>query len=330
MDQDSNMTIKSRRTFLVASMLAMAAPHAMADEFPTRQVRLVVPYSAGGSTDALARQISIKLAEVLKQPVIVDNRPGGNNAVAANFVASSPADGYTLLFNDPGLLAINPSLYRKLPYDKDAFTPVAQLTRFSFMLLVPASNPAHTLKDFVANAKSRSAAMSYGSPSAGTPPHLGMEMVKSVTGIQAEHVPYKGAAPALNDLMGGQIDAMFIDIASGLQYVKSGKLRALAVSSTTRHPVLPDVPTFAESGYSGFEVGAWNGVVAPRGTPPAVIAKLNEAFRTTVNDPAVSAWINSMTTSPEPKGTPEDYARRIKIDAEKWGKVASALNITLD
>lgn len=315
---------------LAAGACCLVALAASADDFPNRQIRLVVPYSAGGSTDSLARQIGTQLQDYFKQPVVVDNRPGGNNAVAANFVASSPADGYTLLFNDPGLLAINPSLYKKLPYDKNAFVPVALVTRFSFMLLVNPANPARNLQEFVAQSKARKEPLAYGSPSAGTPPHLGMEMVKAATGIEAIHAPYKGAAPALNDLMGGQIDAMFIDIASGLQYVKSGKLRALAISSTSRNPLLPDVPTFAESGYPGFEVGAWNGIVAPRGTPPAVVKKLNEAFRAVVARPDLADWIRSVTTVPDAKGSPEDYGRQIQADSEKWGAIARKLDITLD
>ncbi|CAN5460957.1 tripartite tricarboxylate transporter substrate binding protein [soil metagenome] len=315
---------------LLGASMALAAPMIEAADFPNRQIRIVVPYSPGGSTDALARQIAQKLGEHYKQQVIVDNRPGGNNVVAALNVLSAPPDGYTLLIGDPGLLAINPSLFKKLPYDAKSFAPVAQLTRFSFLVLVNPSNPATTLAQFVANAKASRQPMTYGSASAGTPTHLGMEMLKAAAGFDIVHAPYKGAAPALNDLMGGQIDAMFLDIASAMQYVKSGRLRALAISSKSRSPFLPDVPTIAESGYANFEVAAWNGIVVAKDTPHDVVVQLNTALKAVVNDAQVSEWIRSNSVTPDAAASPEEYGRLIRSDADKWGTIIRDQHITLD
>lgn len=304
---------------------------AIAQDFPSRPLRLVVAYAPGGGSDAAARQITGNLGESLKQPVIVDNRPGGNSALAVNYVASQPADGYTLLMTDLSQFAVNPHVFKKLTYEPAGFEPVGMLFRFPFMLVVNASNPAKNLKEFVSNAKARPSGINYGSAGTGTPIHLGMEIVKSATGIQALHVPYKGMAPALNDLMGGQVEAVFTDVGTGLPFVKSGKLKALAVSSATRSVNLPDVPTFIEAGYPKVQLEGWFGIMAKRGTPPSAIKTLNAAVINAVADPRISDWMRSIAATPAGlPNTSEDYARILKADYQTWGNVARDLNVNLD
>lgn len=327
------MTGITRRQLLasIPASSLLFSQAAAAQEFPSRPVRLVVCFAPGGGTDSLARQIAPHLSETLKQPVVVDNRPGGNFAPALNYVASQPADGHTLLLTDPAQLVLNPALYKKLPYDPAGFEPVGMLHRFPFMLVTNPGNPAKTLKEWVTDIKARPAGINYGSAGAGTPVHLGMEMVRVATGIRALHVPYKGVGPALTDLMGGQIEAVFVDVGSGLQYVKGGKLKALAVSSPTRHTLLPDVPTFTESAYPELQMDAWFGMAVKRGTPRAIVQKLNAAVISAVADPRVSEWIRSIAAVPAPlPNTPEDFARVMQRDSQMWSKVARELNISLE
>ena len=315
-------------TLATASLLGVAGVRAQSGT--GAQLRLVVPYSPGGSTDALARQLSVRLTESLKRPVIVDNRPGGNSAIAVNYVLSQPADGSTLLICDPSTLIINPHVYTKLPYDPTAFEPVAQLTGSWFVLLVNAQSPIKSLGEFIATARSRSTPLNYASSSAGTPAHLGMELVKSTVKFPANFIPYKGSAPALNDLMGGQLDAQFIDVGSAIQFVQGRKLRALAVSSKTRLPVLPDVPTFAESGFPDFEVSDWFGAMTRKGTPVEAIQRLNTALVSAVSDPGLAEWIRSQASLPAPPNSPLEFGQVMRTDFQKWGEIAKALNITLD
>ncbi|MBT2305449.1 tripartite tricarboxylate transporter substrate binding protein [Variovorax paradoxus] len=328
------MTGITRRQLLAgipATGLLIANPAFALDDFPSRPIRLVVCYVAGGSADALARQISVPLSEMLKRQVIVDNRPGGASAVAMQYVAQQPADGYTLVITDPSQLVLNPLTYKKLGYDPAAFEPVALLQTFSWMLLVNPNDPSKTLSEFAAAAKARPKGISYGSASTGSPAHLGMEKVAEVLGIKAVHIPYKGAAAALTDLMGGQIDAYLCDLPSGMQYVTSGRLRALAVTSPSRNPQLAGVPTFLESGYGRVDVDAWHGMTVKRGTPPAIVQKLNGALVAALADPRVSGWIRSQSATPAPPpNLPQDFQRVMKEDSQSWGKLISALGISLE
>jgi tripartite-type tricarboxylate transporter receptor subunit TctC len=314
----------------LASASLLGAANVRAQGNPSQQLRLVVPYPAGGSTDALARQLSVRLTESMKRPVLVDNRPGGNSSVAVNYVLSQPADGSTLFIFDPSSLIINPHVYTKLPYDHTAFEPVAQLNRAWFMLLVNPQSPIKTLGEFIAAAKSRPTPFNYAASSAGTPAHLGMEMVKQTTKIPANFIPYKGSAPALNDLMGGQLDAQFIDVASAIQFVQAGKLRAIAVSSATRLSILPDVPTIAESGFPGFEVIAWFGSAVRKGTPAAEVQRLNTALVNAVTEPVMAEWIRSQAAVPPPPHTPQEFGQIMRADFQKWGQISKSLNISLD
>ncbi|VWX61761.1 conserved exported hypothetical protein [Burkholderiales bacterium 8X] len=327
------MTSRLNRRDLLATLASasvLGSTNLWAQPAAPSQLRLVVPYPAGGSTDALARQLSVRLMEILKVPVLVDNRPGGNSAVAVNYVLSQPADGSTLFIFDPSSLIINPHIYSKLPYDHTAFEPVAQLTRSWFVLLVNAQSPVKTIGEFIATAKSRPAPYNYAASSAGTPAHIGMEMVKAATKIPATFIAYKGSAPALNDLMGGQLDAQFIDVASAIQYVQSGKLRALAVSSKSRLAILPDVPTIAESGYPDFEVVAWFGSAVRSGTPAAAVQRLNAALVAATAEPAMGDWIRAQASLPAPANTPQEFGQIMRADYQKWGQVSKSLNILLD
>ena len=302
---------------------------ALAQSYPSKPIRLLVPYPPGGTTDALARQLSIRLSTQLKQTVLVDNRPGGSSAIAVQALAAAPADGYTLLIVDPTAFSINPSLYKKLPYDANDITPVSLLARFSFSLLVPASSPANSVREFVAYTKTKRDQLSFGSSGAGTLTHLGMEILKSSAGASMVHVPYRGGAPAMTDLLSGQIEALMTDLAFGLEYVKSGRVKALAITSSKRSAALPNVPTFVEAGYPNFEVGGWFGIVVRKNTPPEIVSALNAAMREAVSQPEMSAWIASVTLDPS-TSSPDEFARVIREDASKWGKVIKDLGISAD
>lgn len=322
----------TRRSLLAASAataLAAALPVA-AQSYPDKPIRIVVPYPPGGSADAIARQLGVHLTASLKQQVVVDNRPGGNSVIAAQTVASALPDGYTLLISDPTALAINPSLFQKLPYDpvRD-FVPVSLVARFSFVLLVNANSPIRTVKDFIAAARAQPGKMNYGSAGTGTPVQLATEIFKDLAKIDLTHVPYKGAAPAAADLMAGQIDAMFTDLASGVPFIQSGKVRALAVTNAQRVTSLPDLPTVAESGYPGFQLAGWYGIAAPRNTPAAIVITLNAAIRTAVENPTFNSWI--VTQNFEPRtSTPEQYAEAIRDSTAQWGATVRRLGIKID
>lgn len=315
----------------VCASSLLLSKEAFAQDFPSRPVRLVVCFAPGGGSDGIARQIAVPLSEILKQPVIVDNRPGGNFTPALNYVTSQPADGHTLMLTDPAQLVLNPAVYKQVPYDPTAFEPVAMLDRYPFMLVINPGNQARSLKEWIAGVKARPAGINYGSSGAGTPVHMGMELVSRATGIKAVHIPYKGVGPALNDLMSGQVEAVFVDVGTGLQFVKSGRMKAIAVSSRTRHPLLPDVPSFTESGFPELQMDAWFGMVVKRGTPPAIIQKLNAALLGAIEDPRFSGWVRSIAAIPAaPPNTPQDFARVMQQDSQMWARLARELNINLD
>jgi tripartite-type tricarboxylate transporter receptor subunit TctC len=311
-------------------LLACVAPGAIAQAYPNHVIRLVVPFPAGGTTDILARAAAQKLTESLGQPVVVDNRPGAGGNIGADLVAKSTPDGYTLLMGTVGTHAINPSLYAKMPYDhvKD-FVPVVLVAGVPNVLVVNPSLPVNSVADLIKLAKSKPGAINFASSGSGTSIHLSGELFKTMAGVDMTHVPYKGSAPALSDLIGGQVQLMFDNLPSALPQIKAGKLRAIAVTSLNRAPVLPDVPTIAESGLPGFEASSWFGVLAPAGTPAPVVAKLN-------------AEVNKWLQSPEAReqllaqgavaagGTPEQFAAHIRAETEKWAKVVKASGAKVD
>jgi tripartite-type tricarboxylate transporter receptor subunit TctC len=319
--------LKILAAFAVAAGIALPAA---AQNYPTKTIRVIVPYPAGGATDFFARLVFPKMGEALGQAVVVENRPGAGTAIGASEVARSAPDGYTLLLGDAGTYAFNPTLYKKLSYDpvKD-FAPVSLTGRFALILAVNPAMPAKSVKEFVAAAKSQPGKIDYGAPGPGSPIHLAMEFFKQRAGLTMTPIPYKGGADAMNDLLGGRISAMFPDIASGLPQIKGGKLRPLAVASAKRVAALPDLPTIAESGYPGFEAWAWQGFVAPAGTPKPVVAKLNGAFAKVMNDPAIKQRLSESGFEPQ-TSTPEEFARYMKSEIAKWAKVIRESHISLD
>lgn len=316
----------------LAALTALgAAAAAHAQGYPGKPIRLVVPYPAGGATDFFARAVFPKMGEALGHPVLVENRPGAGTAIGASEVARSAPDGYTLLLGDAGTYAFNPTLYKKLSYDpvKD-FAPVSLTGRFALILAVnPATVKAASVKDFVAIGKSQPGKLDYGAPGPGSPIHLAMEFFKQRAGIAMTPIPYKGGADAMNDLIGGRIAAMFLDIASGLPQIRGGKVKALAVASDKRVAALPDLPTIGEAGYPGFEAWAWQGFVAPAGTPRDVVTKLNGEFAKVMADPAIRQRLSESGFEPQ-TSSPEQFAAYMKSEIAKWEKVIRESNIRLD
>lgn len=316
-------------TAICATALS-AIPAAAQQTYPSKPIRLVVPYPAGGATDFFARLVFTKMSETLGQQVVVENRPGAGTAIGASEVARSAPDGYTLLLGDAGTYAFNPTLYKKLTYDpvRD-FSPVSLTGRFALILAVNPSVNAKNVAEFVEAAKSRPGQINYGAPGPGSPIHLAMEFFRQRAGLNMTPIPYKGGADAMNDLLGGRISAMFPDIASGLPQIRAGKLRALAVASEKRVAALPDLPTIGESGYPGFEAWAWQGFVAPAKTPRPVIDRLNAAFAKVMADPAIRQKLAESGFEPQ-TSTPEQFTDYMKAEIAKWAKVIRESNITLD
>ncbi|WP_083383912.1 MULTISPECIES: Bug family tripartite tricarboxylate transporter substrate binding protein [Cupriavidus] len=335
-----SLPLLSRRLAAPAALalgaLALGLPGAASaagDNWPGQPLRWIVPYPAGGGTDVVARALGQAISPALGQPVVVDNRPGAATIVGADAVAHSKPDGYTLLTADTGTLAANPSLYKKLPYsaDKD-FAHVSLVARFPLVLVTSPGFPAHTLKDIVAYAQQHPGKVNFASPGAGSPHHLAMELFMDQTHTKMTHVPYKGAAPAVQDLMAGQVDLMFVDLASGQQNVLAGKLRPVAVATPRRLGVLPNVPTVAESGVAGtadFQAYAWQGVVVPAGTPRPVVARLNAELVKALKSPEVQKRFEGIGVEPV-SSTPEEFAQYARSEAERWGKLIKAKGITVD
>jgi tripartite-type tricarboxylate transporter receptor subunit TctC len=298
-----------------------------------RPITIVVPYAPGGTTDMLGRLIAQQLGTALGRTVIVDNKPGAGTAIGASQVARAAPDWSTLLVTTSTTLAINPWLYKKLSYDpaKD-FAPVGLIGAVPLMVVVHPSVPARTLAELVALAKSKPEGLSYGSAGNGSPQHLGAEMFKFATGTAMTHVPYKGSALALTDLLGGQLQLMFTDIAPALQHVRSGKLRALAVTSKKRQPTFPDVPTVAESrlpGTADFEAVAWQSIVAPAGTPAPVVERLSQEIAKVIAQPALRQKLENDGFEPG-SSTPAQLAAYIRSESERWGQVIRASGATID
>lgn len=318
------------RTGLLLLASAMCASIAFADAYPDKPIRLVVPFPAGGPTDMVARPLAQFLGEQLKQSVIVDNRGGAGGGIGAEVVAKAPADGYTLLMATVGTQAINATLYRKLGYDpvKD-FTPISLVAAAPVALVVHPSVPVSSVAELIALAKSKPGSLNFGSAGNGTPGHLTGEMFRAATGVDLKHVPYKGSAPALSDLLGGQIQIMFDPLQSVLAQVRAGRLKLLAISSKSRSPAAPDVPTFAEAGLKDFEATAWWAVFAPASLPPAIAARLNTSVNAVVNSPAFRALL-------EPQGVTvlgdsrEALAQFQRSEIDKWGNAVRASGASVD
>jgi tripartite-type tricarboxylate transporter receptor subunit TctC len=331
--KESPMQNNSRRAALAAlavgATAAALAPAAWAQAWPARPVRIVVPYPPGGPTDIVARVVGQKLAERLRQPFVIENRAGAGGNIGAEAVAKSAPDGYTLLLGTTAH-AINPSLFKALGYDfaRD-FVPVALLTTIPLVVVVPASSPVASVADLVAAAKARPGAVTYGSSGNGQSTHMAAELFNSMAGVSMTHVPYKGSAPALVDLAGGQVGVMFDTMLSAMPQVKAGRLRALAVTSAARAPSAPELPTVAESGLPGYEVGAWNGLFAPAGTPPEVVALLNRTVDEVLRDPEVRQRF-AADGAIVGGGPTEQFASFVRRELDKWRVVVERAGVKLD
>ena len=311
-------------------LLVGSGAMAQAQTYPSKPIRWIVPYAAGGGSDFLARSISQVMSTQIGQSILVDNKPGGNTAIGASEVARATADGYTVLSADNGTLVYNPVLYKTLSYSptKD-LAPVTLMGRFPMILVVGPGITVKDAQDFIAQAKAKPGGLNYASAGAGSPHHLAMELLKAEAGLFMVHAPYRGAAPALADVAGGQVPAMMVDLAAGAGFIKGGKVKALAVANATRLPQLPDVPTFAELGYKNVEAAALVGMVVPAATPPEVVAALNKQVVAAINDPAVHKRLEDFGV--EPVGsTPAQFAELLRIETVRWQKLIRELKITLD
>jgi tripartite-type tricarboxylate transporter receptor subunit TctC len=309
--------------------LITASSAAYAQDYPTRPVRLVVPTAPGGGTDISARLIAPKLSEYLGQPVVVEDRAGGNTSVGVEFVAKSPPDGYTLLMGISSL-AINPHTQSKVPYDpvKD-FAPVSQVVVVPLILVSHPSLPTRSVKELVAFARTRPGQLNYGTGSVGSNPHLAMELFLSMTGLKVVHVPYRGQGPAMIDLVAGHLHLMMANLLTALPHVRNGRARAYGVSSIKRSNVAPDIPTIAEAGVPGYEVVQWFGVLAPANTPRDIITKLHAATVRVLQDPTIKERF--ISDGAETIGnTPEEFAAIIRADLKKWGKMVKDVGIKPD
>lgn len=320
-----------RMLFSVLAGFAFALPTlAMAQGYPTKPVRWIVPYSAGGSADTRARQIAQELTKLWGQPIIIENKPGAGAVPGTDFIAKAVPDGYTIGMGNLAPLAVNPTLFTSLPYDalKD-LAPVVLLEKGPLVLMVNPQTPAKTVAELIALAKSKPGTLSFASSGNGGSHHLSGEMFKAMAGIEINHIPYKGGAPAASDLMGGHVSMMFELMYSALPAVKSGKLRALAVTSAQRLPVLPDVPTMAESGLAGYESSNWQGIVVPSATPRSIVAKINADTVKVLNMPEVRDKLTAQGNQIG-GGTPEDFGTLIRTETTKWGKVIREAGIRAD
>ena len=314
---------------VAASLLAIVAGAAHAQIWPTKPITLVVTYPAGGGADTMARLIAPKLGEALGQPVIIENKPGASGQIGASAVAKAAPDGYTLML-DASSFAVNPALFPRLPYDSDkAFRPVGVIALFPNVLLVNPSVPAASVKELVALAKAKKNGVSYASSGNGSAQHLAGAMFESAAGVDMLHVPYKGGAPALNDVIGGQVPVFFGNLASTLQHVQAGKLKPLAVTSARRSPILPAVPTMAEAGVAGYEVYEWNVLFAPAGTSEAIIGKLAAALQKTLDAADVKARIAQLGGEIQ-TARPEAAQQFVRQQTTLWARLVRERGISVD
>ncbi|MFO1323130.1 MAG: tripartite tricarboxylate transporter substrate binding protein [Burkholderiales bacterium] len=311
-------------------VLGAAAAPVAAQSYPARPVKMVVPFPPGGSLDIAGRLIAQKLSEMWGQSVVVDNKPGAGGNIGADFVAKSPADGYTILMGALSTHAVNPSLYRTMPYDaaKD-FVPITLIAVTPNVLVVNASSPVANVKEFIAYTKANPGKLSFGSGSIGSGGHLAGELYKVETGTDAVHVPFKGGAPATQALLAGDTQFMFDNLANAMAQVKAGKLKALAVTTAQRSPLVPDLPTMAEAGLPGFDISTWYGFFAPAGTPKDIVAKWNADVTKILNSPDVRAKIVADGAEPSPN-TPEQFAQFISAELAKYARIVKASGAKVD
>ena len=316
------------RCLVALAAFLLGTPASQAQDFPNKPIRIIVPYTAGGSSDYVARTIATRLQENLKSPVVVENKPGGNAQIGCDYVAKSAPDGYTLLLAGMTTHAAAPALYKKLPYDpiKD-FAPISNVIESPLVVVVHPDVHANTLQEFVSLAKSNPGKLNYGSAGVGNTLHLAGEMFRMTTGTDLVHVPYKGASQALGDLLGGRIQVMFDLPQTPLANIQAGKLRALAVTGGERLALLHNVPTTAEAGVPAFTFGTWIGLVAPAGTPPAVISRLHAEIVKAATQPEVKEAFAKMAMQVAPSASPDAFAKKMQAETERLAKVIRAAGI---
>ena len=321
------------RTAVLALVFALALPSITglhAQTYPNRPLRAIVPIAPGGGTDTTGRLVLTRLGEVLGQQIVVDNRAGGGGTIGASLAAKAQPNGYTFLFGSIATHAVNPAMYRKLPYDhiRD-FAPVARIGTVPNVLVVHPALPVKTVADLVSHAKANPGKINYGSAGVGSPPHLSMELLKSMTGVNIVHIPYKGAGPALAELLGGQTQVMCTSLAGQLPHIRAGRVRALAVTTAKRNAQVPDVPTMIEAGVPGYEVTIWYAVFFPAGVPKAAIARLNSELVKILNSPDMKERLAQIGVDPAPS-TPEELAAFVKAETAKYTRVAQDAGIKLE
>ncbi len=316
--------------FLAVALLAAVPCFAQAQAFPSRQVTIVVPYQPGGTNDIIARTLAPKLTEALGQTVVVENKPGAGGNLGAGLVAAAKPDGHTLLMAPVSVLTINKWLYKNLPFDSDKdLTPITNTGSVPNMLVVHPSVPASNVKELIALARAKPNAINFASMGTGTTGHLCGEMLKMAMDVKVTHVPYKGSAPAIQDLLAGQVQIMFDNLPTALPRVKAGQLKGLAVTSLKRNPLAPDVPTMDEAGVPGYEATAWFGVVGPAGIPKPVVSRLNAEFVKALRDPQNSQRLESLGVAII-ADTPEQFTSYIASESQKWRKVVVASGAKAD
>ncbi len=311
----------------VATAALFAADAARAEDYPSHPIRMIVPYAPGGGADAIARIIAKRVSETIGQPIIIENRGGAGSILGTEVVQKADPDGYTLLVGQSGPISINPAVYKNLRYDpvRD-FAPITMTTAYPYILVVNASLPVRNLQEFVALARSRPGEFNYGTTGVGAANHLVAELFNSRAGLTMTHIPYRGTALAVTDLLAGQVTMVFADAVTALPHIRAGTLRALAVSSKEHSAVVPDIPTIAESGYPGFDAIGWHGILAPAKTPPAIINRLHDEIVKALKDPATKALLDAQAMQLV-GNSPEEFAAFIKQDIALWQSVATQANV---
>jgi len=324
------MTNCKKLRYVVATFLLCTVVAAIAQPYPAKPIRLIAPSTPGDAPDVIARLIALRLSPVLGQPIVVENRPGAGGVIGSEVAAKSAPDGYTLIMGNAGSHGINAAVYSKLPYDiQRDFAPISQVAIAPNIMVINPSIPAKSVAEFIAYAKSQPGKLSYASGGNGSSAHMSMELFKAMSGVDIQHVPYKGSSPALTDLMGGQVAVFIGNIPPTVPLVRAGKLRALAVTTKSRSTLMPELPTISEAGLSGYETVAWFGVLAPAGTPPEIVKTLSTEIGKIARSPEMRDKLLAMGAEPV-GGTPEEFKAVIDSDIAKWKRLAQKESIKVD
>ena len=319
-----------KKTLMLLTLAAMVSPVGAAEQFPTRPIRVIVPYAPGGNVDISARIIAPPLGEVLGQTIVVDNRPGAGGNLGASLVAKATPDGYTLLVGSSGPLSVNPVIFKSLPYDtlKD-FAPISTVQAVPLVVLAGPKSNINSIADIIAAAKARPGKLTMASAGAGTTNHFAIELFAHMANVKLLHVPYKGSGPALSELLGGQVETMIDQLAASIGYVREGRLKVLAVTTQQRAAALPNVPTLEELGYKGYQASTLLGLLAPAGTPKPVVAKLNTGVRKIMDNNTVAERFRGLGANPG-ASSPEEFTARIRDELEQWRSLVKQLNLKFE